>query len=49
LHGLPLTSTPQLTPDPIPVKRGQEAMDDVGIQENFKGTAVHDHWQSDFK
>lgn len=49
LHWLHVTSTPQLTHYEIHTKRGQEALDEVGILKDFKGTAVHDHWKPYFK
>ena len=49
LHWLHVASTESLTHYDVHAKRGQEAMEEVGILGAFKGTAVHDHWKPYFR
>lgn len=46
LHWLHVASTPTLTVYHIDPKRGQPAMQAMGILPRFTGIAVHDHWAS---
>jgi len=49
LHWLHVTATDRLTHYGVHGKRGQVAMDAIGILEDFQGRAVHDHWKPYFQ
>ena len=46
LHWLHSCSTDKSVHYKVHQKRGQQAMDDIGILPHFNGTAVHDFWKS---
>ncbi|MDQ7016324.1 MAG: IS66 family transposase, partial [Gammaproteobacteria bacterium] len=49
LHWLHVASTDQLTYYHIDPKRGETAMQSMGILPDYRGYAVHDHWKSYYR
>lgn len=49
LHWLHVSSTEKLTHYQMHQKRGQEAINEIGILTNFEGTVIHDCWGPYFK
>jgi transposase len=49
LHWTHTISSSVITYYMIHQKRGQKAIDDMGILPNFEGIAVHDHWSAYYK
>lgn len=48
LQWLHVAATEQLTHYSLHKRRGQMAMDEIGILPEFKGRAIHDHWKAYF-
>jgi len=48
-HWLRVVSTDQITQYHIDPKRGQTAMDEIGVLPDYQGYAVHDHWASYYR
>ncbi len=48
-HWLHVASTEQITHYHIDPKRGQTAMDEMGVLPDYQGYAVHDHWASYYR
>ena len=48
-HWLHVASTDQITCYHIDPKRGQTAMDEMGVLADYQGYAVHDHWASYYR
>ena len=48
-HWLHVVSNPKYTYYQVHEKRGNEAIKDIKVLSQYKGTAVHDHWKSYFR